>query len=175
MKHFHLITFSKNHVRSVRLPEAPLRRRPQSAGVTRKVSRREARGRERASTRRDARDRSARRAAVRRAVRGGGARTCRRPGRTNEGNGRGSSGRRRRAPCVGSAPDVVGALVVRDQYRTARDIRVVRMRQRDGARAQAGEQQERDTGTPDPRLTAEHRIQLSERAGCVKHCRLADW
>jgi len=70
-------------------------------------------------------------------------------------------------------PDVVRAFVVRHQYRTARDIRVVGMRQREEAHAQADKQQERDAGAPDPRRTAEHQLSLATRAGCVKP--LADW
>ena len=69
-------------------------------------------------------------------------------------------GRRR----YGGGPDVVGAFVVRDQYRTARDIRIVAMRQRDAARAQTDQQQERNADMPDSRLAAEHRIQLTDRA-----------
>ena len=60
--------------------------------------------------------------------------------------------------------DVVCAFVVRNQYRTARDIRIVAMRQRDAARAQAEQQQERSADMPDSRLPAEHRIQLTDRA-----------
>ena len=74
----------------------------------------------------------------------------------------------------GVCPDVMGAFVVRDQYRAARDIRVVRMRQRNSARNQAREQQERDAGTPpDPRGTPEHRIQLTDGGGLRQA--LADW
>ena len=62
-------------------------------------------------------------------------------------------------------PDVVRAFVVRHQYRTARDIRVVGMRQREDANAQADKQQERDAGAPDPRRTAEHQLSLATRVG----------
>jgi hypothetical protein len=58
--------------------------------------------------------------------------------------------------------DVMGALVVRDQYGTARDIGVVGVQKPDTARAEACQEQERDAGVPDPRLTAKHQIQLSD-------------
>ena len=54
-----------------------------------------------------------------------------------------------RSPCR-VRPDMVRAFVVRDQYRTARDVRVVVMRQREAAYAQADKQQERNAGTLDP-------------------------
>jgi hypothetical protein len=61
--------------------------------------------------------------------------------------------------------DGVGALVVRDRYRAARDIIfALGVRQGDGTRTQAGHQQERDTGTADPRQTAEHQVELNDKA-----------
>ena len=139
-----------------------------------KVSRPAVRGRERASTPRCSRDRSVRNAAARCGARNDAARTCRRPGRTNEGNDRGNSDRPQ--PCgrrrVGA--DVSGrSRRARPQSGCTRHRRAVRMRQRDGAGTQAGEQQERDTSTLNPRRTAEHRIQLSDRA--VLRQALADW
>ena len=56
--------------------------------------------------------------------------------------------------------DVMSALVVCDGNRSAVSIAVVGVRQAEGAGAEADEQQEYDAGTPDPRRTAEHRIQL---------------
>src|SRR5688572_30530014 len=58
--------------------------------------------------------------------------------------------------------DVVRAFVVRNRNRDARDVRLVFMRRREAARAKAGEQQKRDTGTLDPRGTAEHQNQLND-------------
>ena len=93
------------------------------------------------------------------------ARTYRRPGGTNEGNDRGNSDRTQQAPASG-LPRWGGRSRRGDQYRTARDIiSAIRMRQRDGTHAQADKQQERDTGTPDPRRTAEHRLSLAMRVG----------
>jgi hypothetical protein len=57
----------------------------------------------------------------------------------------GLGGRRRRV-----SPEVVRAFVVGDQNWTARNIRVVRMRPREAARAEAEQQQKRNAGTPDP-------------------------
>ena len=59
-------------------------------------------------------------------------------------------------------PDVVGAFVVRDQYRAARDIRIVAMRQRNAARGQTDQQQERNADMPDLPLATEHQIQLTD-------------
>lgn len=62
--------------------------------------------------------------------------------------------------------DRVGALVVRDRYRAAREIvSAIGMRECNGTRTQAGQQQERDTCTADPRRAAEHEIELSDRGG----------
>ena len=70
--------------------------------------------------------------------------------------------------------DGVGALVVRDRNRGARHIvRAFCVRQRNGAGTQAGQQQKRDTSTLNPRRTAEHSNQLSDRA--VLRQALADW
>ena len=70
-------------------------------------------------------------------------------------------GRRRRRV----RPDVMRALVVCNQYRAARDIRIVGMRKREAAYAQADKQQERNAGTPDPRRTAEHQLSLATSVG----------
>jgi hypothetical protein len=58
-------------------------------------------------------------------------------------------------------PDIVRAFVVRNRNRAAGDIGIVLMRERKAARAKAGEQHKRDTGTLDPRRAAEHQNQLS--------------
>src|SRR5688500_10387877 len=58
--------------------------------------------------------------------------------------------------------DVMRAFVVRNRNRDARDIPFVLMRQREAARAKAGEQQKRDTGPLDPGWTAEHQNQLND-------------
>ena len=80
-----------------------------------------------------------------------------RPQRVAEEAVLGLSRRRRRV-----SRHVMGALVVRDEYWRAFDVRVVDVRQRQTAGAHAYQQEERDTGVPDPRLTAEHRFQLSD-------------
>jgi hypothetical protein len=73
-------------------------------------------------------------------------------------------------------PDVMRAFVVRDQYRAARNIRIVGMRKRDAAYAQADKEHERSAGTPDPRPTAEHRLSLPTTVGWRQDIgRLADW
>ena len=68
---------------------------------------------------------------------------------------------RRRRVCR----NVMRAFIMRNRNQAAPDIGFAFMRQRDAARAKAGEQQKRDTGTLDPRRTAEHRTELSYRDG----------
>jgi hypothetical protein len=58
----------------------------------------------------------------------------------------------------------VRALVVGDRNSIAREIiSAVGMRRGSQSDAKAGDQQQRDPGTADPRRTQEHRIQLSDR------------
>jgi hypothetical protein len=63
--------------------------------------------------------------------------------------------------------DRVRTLVVRDRYRAARRvICALSVRKSDRTHTQAGEQQERDTSTMEPRRTAEHQFELSD-SGCT--------
>ena len=60
--------------------------------------------------------------------------------------------------------DVMRPRVVRGRHRAACGIvSSIRMRYRDSAGPQAEEQQERDTGTLNPRRTAEHHYELTDR------------
>ena len=59
-------------------------------------------------------------------------------------------------------PDVMSALVVCDGNRHAGDVRIVDMQQRQAACPETCEQQEGDTGVPDPGPTAEHQFQLND-------------
>src|SRR5687768_12294427 len=56
-------------------------------------------------------------------------------------------------------------LIVRDGDGVAVDVAGIIVRKRNRASTEAGQEQQRDAGTAPPRVTAEHRTQLSEWRG----------